>query len=273
MIKKIVNIIFVATIFFVANSLSSAQAQIYQSPVNVNSGIMTQRIMTQNNINAAMISGMIRSNMMNSSMRKGSKTSNGRTARQTPSDPFDYSPAGANSIVRQLALQLSEKGNQRQQEEAEQIFQQALKLYRETSAKDGVRSNNLVSAFEYFLVNNYHIYYNVFGDLGDSIMYDSSKIPNFISSEQEETLYKQFRQMFASNDTFKKLTDKEKQQATETLAIMTNIPWFMYETGLKNEDSKLVKQARTMAKENLENIFGTPAGNIIVNDYGISFKK
>ena len=273
MIKKITNTIFVATIFFVANSLSSAQAQIYQSPVNVNSSIMTQRIMTQNNINAAMISGMIRSNMMNGSMRKGGKNSNGRTARRTPSDPFDYSPAGANSIVKQLALQLSEKGNQQQQEEAEQIFHQALKLYRKTSAKHGVKSNNLVSAFEYFLVNNYHVYYNVFGDTIGSIMYDSSKLPNFINSEQEETLLKQFRQMFGNNDTFKKLTDKEKQQATETLVIMTNIPWFIYETGIKNEDYKLIKQAQSMAKENLENIFGTSADNIVINDYGISFNK
>ena len=274
MIKKIVNIIFVAAIFFVANSLSSAQAQIYQSPVNVNSGIMTQRIMTQNNINAAMINGMIRS-LMNGSKSGSRKSSaaNSAARRNAPADPLSYSHAGANSVVKPLAAMMSEKGNLDQQEETEQIFQQFIKEYRDVADKDGFPSNDIAYAMEYFLVQNYHVYYDILAGTRNALIIDHSKNPDVINMDQERTLYKQFRQMFEGNPNFKKMSNKDKQQFTETLAIMTNLVYTLYENGINNDDAKLIKQARMMAKESLENLFDTSVDNIIVNDNGISFKK
>ena len=271
MIKKIVNIIFVAAVFFVANSLSSAQAQIYQTPVNVNSGIMTQRIMTQNNINAAMISGMIRSNMMKNSSGKGSAKR--AAANRTPADPLGFSPAAANSVIKPLALQMSEKGNTQALKEAEQIFQQALKIYGDRAKEDKFPSNDIAYAFEYFLVNNFHIHHDVLAGTANVAYYDISQIPNFVNWKQEQTLYQQFRQMLGSDAKFKNLTNKEKQQFTETLAIMTGIPWMIYQNGIDNDDPKLVRQAQEMARENLKNLFETSPNNIVINDNGISFKK
>ncbi len=275
MLKKITNTIFVATIFFVANSLSSAQAQIYQSPVNVNSGIMTQRIMTQNNINAAMINGMIRSNMSKTSSGRSGKSSaaNSAARRNAPADPLSYSHAGANSVVKPLAAQMVEKGNLQQQKEVEQIFQKFIKEYRDVANKDGFPSNDIAYAMQFFLVQNYHVYYNVFAGTKNSLIFDTSKVPDFIDMNKERTLYQQFRQMFLNNPEFSKLSDKEKQQLTETLAIMTNLVWELYGQGFDADDERIIEQAQAMAKENLENIFGTSVDNIVVNNNGISFNK
>lgn len=275
MLKKITNTILVLGIFLFINSSYSAQAQ-YQSPVNVYSGIATQRIMTQNNINAAMINGMIRSQMSKGSAgRSGSRgrSSARTTAKRTPADPLSYSHAGANSIVKPLAAQMVEKGNPEQQKETEQIFQQFIKEYREVADKDGFPSNDIAYAMEYFLSNNYHVYYNVFYETRNSLIFDSSKIPNFINLNVERTLYGQFRQMFLNDPKFSKLSNKDKQQFTETLAIMTNVVWAMYDNGIGNNDKKMIEQAQMMAKENLENIFDTSVDNIVVNDDGISFNK
>ena len=56
------------------------------------------------------------------------------------------------------------------------------------------------------------------------------------------------------------------------MAIMTNVPWNIYEAGIKSGNDEAIKTARQMAKQNLENLFGTPPDNILINSSGVTLK-
>jgi hypothetical protein len=204
-------------------------------------------------INNQMYSTRVFNSMVANSMlmRKGGKAATKITPAASKATAFK--PAA--SILPKLLASKTEGQNRTQME---RFFQSHIDLYRQTAAKDGFPANDLAYAFEYFVVNNYHLYHVLIGS------------PNGVSMVQERAVYNQFKQILASNASIKKMTNKEKQEAAEVLAILFGVSYNGYlgrNQGSKGED--VYRQCREMAKQGLEKLLGTSIDNIKITNKGI----
>jgi len=212
------------------------------------------------------------------------KSTNGNRTRQTQTKSAnkpttDYSVFKAspgNSLPKQLA------GKSPNKAETEQILNSFVNLYKQTAQKDGFPSNDLAYAFEYFVVNNYQIYHDLVDlpadkdprtkrakDGFERIQLLNEKKLKQVSINQERAIYNQFKEMFASNAEIQKMTDAQKQEASELLAIMFGVNFAGYMKGINDGDEQLTDQARQLAKEGLEKLLGGSIGQIKITNNGL----
>ncbi|RYG20135.1 hypothetical protein EON82_20600 [bacterium] len=145
---------------------------------------------------------------------------------------------------------LASKFEAGKREQAERLFVSHLNLYRETARKDGFPADDLAYALEYFVVNNYHLAKDLMGTGG------------MITMPQERAIYRQFQGLLAGNAAATKLTDREKQQATEMLAIGFGMNYSVFQSGAK-------EQARASARQGVEKLVGAPLEKMLFTETGI----
>jgi hypothetical protein len=219
----------------------------------------------------------------NSMVRKGAKNN----PRRTPPKTEQTKSATDYTVFRQapgslLVKSIAGKTNGQNQREIEQIFGSFINLYKQTAQKDGFPANDLAYAFEYFVVNNYQLYH-------DLISLDPDKDPRAkrakdgferitilnekkllqVSMNQERTVYNQFKDVLAGNPEIQKMTDAQKQEAAELLAVMFGVNFAGYMKGINDDDERLAEQARQLAREGLEKLLGVPVGQIKITNNGL----
>ena len=258
--------ILIFTLFFVISS-GAAFAQMYNP--NQYSNPVIQKMYYNQMITTKAIGGLIQGHML----KAGSKTGRKNTATRARRDPLLFKPANVTVVSDEELDQIVK--NPAEKKELEDFFNNCLKLYTTTAGKDKYPYNDLAYAFNYYVVNNYHIYNNVFEGIEKYSTYDVldyTKVPNYVYASREQAVYKQFREVLASNPAVGKLTDAEKEKFTAQMAIMTNVPWFIYDAAVKAKNREAIENARKMAGQNLENLFGTSAENISIGDAGITIR-
>ena len=90
-----------------------------------------------------------------------------------------------------------------------------------------------------------------------------------VSMYQERAIYNQFREVLAANPQIQKMTDAQKQEATELLAVMFGINFAGYMKGINDGDDQLADQARRLAGQGLEKLLGAPAAQIKITNNGL----
>lgn len=258
-----------ALLFSLCLLVIPAAAQIMSNPAQwyINNQIYSTRV-----FNGVVANSMLR------------KSTNGNRTRQTqtktPNKPAtDYSvfkAAPNNSLPKQLSSKSANRA------ETEQILNAFVNLYKQTAQKDGFPSNDLAYAFEYFVVNNYQIYHDLIDlpadkdprakrakDGFERIQLLNEKKLNRVSIYQERAIYNQFKEMFASNAEIQKMTDVQKQEASELLAIMFGVNFAGYMKGINDGDEQLTDQARQLAKEGLEKLLGGSISQIKITNNGL----
>ena len=217
----------------------------------------------------------------NSMLRKGAggKTARQNSAKTSNKTAVDYTAfkAAPNNF---LPKQLSGKSGNRS--ESEQILNSFVELYKQTAQKDGFPANDLAYAFEYFVVNNYQIYHDLVElpadkdprarrakDGFERIKILNDKKLQQVSIGQERTIYNQFREVLAANAEIQKMTDAQKQEASELLAIMFGVNFASYMKGVGDGDEQLTEQSRQLAKEGLEKLLGVPIARIKITNKGL----
>jgi hypothetical protein len=265
------KLILIFTIVFAFSLSLSARAQVLDSPYVYSNPALQQDAFVRN-MNAIAIEGLMQRHMIEQSVGGKRGQSSGATTTNRSSTLFKGSTRFviADLLVKQSGATAQQKA------EAVKIIEQMVILYADTATKDGFPANDLAYAFEYYVVQNYHAYHNVFENpvvIPYTNTIDVSKTPNYISSFGEKALFNQFKAVLSQNPSVTKLSDLQKQQYTELLAVVTNINFTAYGEGLKRKDRKIIEQTRAAAKQNLERLFGVSADKIIVNDAGLSFKK
>ena len=215
----------------------------------------------------------------NSMLRKGASRKSPVTNKSADKTAVNYTAfrsAPANILPKQLSAKSSNKN------ETEQILNSFVSLYRQTAQKDGFPADDLAYAFEYFVVNNYQIYHDLVElpadkdprarrakDGFEKIQILNEKKLQQVSINQERTIYKQFREVLAANADIQKMTDAQKQEASELLAIMFGVNFAGYMKGINDGDEQLTEQARRLAKEGLEKLLGVPISQIKINNNGL----
>ena len=223
-------------------------------------------------------------NMVTAEAQKGG-TKNAKTRIPiTAGDYTMYKPRQGNSLPKLLAQ--AGKGNAAEQRETEQFFNSLIERYEQAGNNHHLLPpNDVAYALVYFILVNYEAYYDL---VTVSIEKDpwakrarteshrtalmNEKRSLLTTEDEDRAMYHQFKEMLSAKPEFRKMTDKQKQQMTETLVIMSGITNAGYLKAIETEDEQLLIEAHKVAKESLEQLLGVSIDKIKFNLSGMHLK-
>jgi hypothetical protein len=242
----------------------------------------TQWLLNQNYYSMNYFNGMMSNSRRTKTNNRGRSSKGAKTA--APKVEIDYTAFkenSNNSLAKIIAPKLT---NDRERAETGQMLDNAINMYKETAKKDGFPANDLAYAFEYFVVNNYNIYHDLVEvpyekdprakrgvDSFERITIMSEKKLRMIKPHQESAVYQQFKAVLAANPNVQKMTDAQKQQATEVFAVMLGVNFAAYMQGINDEDEKTIETAHQTAKQGLEKLFDVSIEKIKIGSEGVEF--
>ena len=157
-------------------------------------------------------------------------------------------------VPQQLAARLGKTDQERQYIEA--VLSKCLNYYLDNARSKGVPLNDVTRALNYFISTNYFIY-----TLG------AGPTPDQMSATREV-----IRANLTRSDLFQRMSDKQKQEAYETLIVLASFTDYGFGTSKESGDTKAAAQFREMAKYNLETMLGTPIERIHFTNNGLTLK-
>jgi hypothetical protein len=179
-------------------------------------------------------------------------------------------------------LSANSNGISRSPAEARQLFEGYIALYKRTAQKDGFPANDLAYAFEYFVVNNYQIVYDLVDlppdkdprvnkgkDSFERISLMSQKKLEQVTPYRERAVFTQFRERLAGNMEIRRMTDAQKQESAELMATMLGINFAAYMQGVESGNERQLQAARDMARTGLEKLLGVPMARIHITNAGL----
>jgi hypothetical protein len=248
-----------------------AAAQIGTSPV-------------QDYINKTTLLNNILSNRRATDMSQQRQGGGAGTARvggdaDAPANPSAFRHSGASIVPAALAERNGAGANR---EASTRFFESLLELYARTARTDGFPPHDLAYALEYYVVNTYMTYHDLHevpyekdprikrsSDPLERLQLLAEKKALKVSMSQERAVYDQIRTMLAANPAIARLDDRQKQEATELLAIMMGVNYSTYMRGVESGDERLLREARDGARQNLERLLGIPVDRIRIGSRGL----
>lgn len=250
-----------------------AEAQIGLSPVQ-------DYINKTNLLNNILSNG--RATTMSQRAQAGGKPPDGANgSNRAAASATQFTPTGQPILPRVLAERTG--GSPAQRQEAEKFFSSMLDLYHRTAANDGFPANDVAYAMEYFVVNGYMTYHHLHDvpyekdpfakrgrDSFERLKLLGEKKALKPSVTDERAVYAQIQATLAQNPQVQRMSDREKQELTELLAIMLGVNYTAYTKGVNGEDDALINQARESARQMLEKLVGAPIARIRIDANGLS---
>lgn len=232
---------------------------------------------------AMQIRNQVFRNMINGAGKGGTRNAANGKAASGAVDYTLYNPHQENYLPKLLARE--GKGNAAEQRATEQFFNSQIEIYEQTAAYHKYPANDVAFALIYFINNNYEIYY----DLVDvpiekdpwakraksgleRLALMNTKRSRKVTPAEDRAMYFQFKEALSAKPEFRKMTDEQKQQVTETLAIMYGIVYASYMKAIDEEDEQLLREARSAAKSGLEELLGVSIEKIKINLSGMSLQ-
>jgi hypothetical protein len=256
----------------------SAHGQMMNNPV--------QDYINKTNLLNNILSNRRATDMSQKSQTKGKSTNpdTGKAASRTPSvavpEATRFTQAGGALLPKLLAGKSAAATAERL--EAERFFVSLLNLYEQTARKDGFPANDLAYAFEYFVVNSYMTYHDLHDvdynkdprvkrgkDMFDRLTIINEKKLLKVTLSQERAIYNQFKTLLAENPEVRAMSDRQKQELSELLAIMFGVQYTAYMKGINSEDDRGIEEARRLAKQYLEKLLGLPVERIKIDNNGL----
>ncbi|BDC51486.1 hypothetical protein F183_A38020 [Bryobacterales bacterium F-183] len=165
------------------------------------------------------------------------------------------------------------------------VSESFLELYEKTAKDDRFPANDLAYAMTYFVVNSYMTVHDLHRvdyeydpwakrgkDSFDRIALMGQKKNMTPTPLQERAVFLQFREELSKNPKIVKMTDAEKQEMTELLAITFGENFLKYRNALSplgvERDAEV---ARKEAAANLQKLFGIPAERLKINESGFTY--
>jgi len=150
-----------------------------------------------------------------------------------------------------------------------------LHAYEKVATDDNSSPDDLSYGLSFFIVNNYVVMRDA-KEVSPALKFraDESTIHQkaAFSDATHKIIHKQVKDSLTANPTIAKLTDRQKQELTEMMVIITVTNYYMYETAGKNDDAEGFAQAQNEAKQSLEKILGVSADKIKITANGLEFK-
>jgi hypothetical protein len=181
----------------------------------------------------------------------GSK--NPQPSSKTPPAISDttFTPVGAPFVPHQLSVQLGK--SPQEQKYIEEVLTKCLNFYKDNAQQKGVPLNDVARALNYYIATSYFVYSNGSGP----------------SQKQMDATRDTIKTNLIQDETFKQMSDRQKQEAYETLIVLAGFVDLGYGTTRQNGNDASAAQFRDMAKHNLETLLGVPVDKIHFTDDGL----
>ncbi len=166
-----------------------------------------------------------------------------------------FNPVADPLIPKQIAARISDKLED--QQEYEQNFNTLLDFYKSYVQEWQWQLNDVAHAISYYIGANYYVY----------------KDGKDISERQRTALYETVSKFLAENKKFLALSNAEKQEMYEVMAIQGSLPLMGYKIATEEDNKEERQRFRRDAEQNLENFFGVPIAKVQFTDEGIVFQK
>lgn len=272
-------------VFVVGLSVGSVTAQnpwfnsgySYSDPVGY---YMNQQWISNQAFQSAMSSQMFMDSAKRKARTRSGNAAPRNSAPRTVLGPTQFKQAPGYLLP--TILSDLDPGDARSKAEVKKATSDLLDLYHQTAKKDGFLSNDLAYAFEYFVVNNYMYYNDLFdvyadpkiAEIQDPLLrlqkYNDKKF-DIVTLTREQTVYNQFVEVLSANPAIAKMTDKQKQETAELLALVTGMVYLNYMPGLQKGDQQAMEKGRQRAKANLEKLTRGSVDRIKITDNGLQF--
>lgn len=155
-------------------------------------------------------------------------------------------------------------------------------LYEQTAKKDGFPSDDLAYALEYFVVNSYMTVHNLHEveyekdpdvkkgkDMFERLTIINRKKTERITPAWERTVYGQLKTTLGEAPAVRSMSDVQKQELTELLAITLGLNLKTYMEGVNQGDDRMMDQTRQAASNYLEKLTGAPIARIRIDARGL----
>jgi hypothetical protein len=175
------------------------------------------------------------------------------TAERASADPDTaFRTVGPAFVPQLLAARLGKTPQERRDIEA--MLMRPLRFYTDIARKKGVPLNDVARALNYFISTNYYVY-----SLGSG--------PKQNEMDATRDL---IHANMAQDPTFRGWSDRQKQEAYETLIVLAGFVDMGYGTTKQSGNEKAAAAFREMAKYNLETLLGVPVEKIHFTSEGLA---
>lgn len=211
---------------------------------------------------------------------KGGAAGPDAAATPPPRDVTRFAPQASSVAPARLAA-LDGAGGQARAA-ARERYESFVALYSQVARKDGFPANDLAYAYEYFVVNAYHIWHDLMDvptdrdpylrgarDGFERIELAARKRQQQVAMSEERAIYEQFRRQLGASAEVQRMSDAEKQEAAEMLAISYGVAHEAYMRAIETGDEALREEARRSARTGLEKLLGRPVERIRIGYGGL----
>jgi hypothetical protein len=173
------------------------------------------------------------------------------TGSLAPTSGTVFHPSQPPFVPQQLAARLGKTPQERQY--IESVLTKCLTFYTDTAKQKGVPLNDVALALNYFISTNYFVYSLGRGPTADQMTATRDLI----------------RANMVQDQAFRQMSDKQKQEAYETLIVLAGFVDMGYGTSKNSGNAGAAEQFREMAKHNLETVLGVPIDKIHFTNDGL----
>jgi hypothetical protein len=156
----------------------------------------------------------------------------------------------------EILIQKKITGTDKQSAEIRQLIYIIWQGYVENSKENSFEFNDLARAISYSIFANYRV------------LNDSEEIPK----ENIKKLYEQMKEVFSDNADIGKMTSLQKQELAENLVFSAGLSVILAMAAEEEENKEMEKQAKDLAKKNLEELLGVSAFKLKITANGLEEK-
>jgi hypothetical protein len=229
---------------------ASGHAQFIDSNTIVNNAISQTRFnlfMANSRFNIIMATGLA------SSVRRA-ELAGKRLPRNGSATATLFVPSADAIAPQKLAIQYG--GTAKARLELTQLAHELLQAYKSSLKRTGVPENELAHVLAYSLRIGYLIHSDGRGEL---------------TKEQSDGLVQIVRAFIVDHPPFKTMSDRDKQESYETLAILGTYAITSYEAAKRRNDTGLMANLHVMARNHIVGILG-PMETIVLTKDGFMYK-
>jgi hypothetical protein len=165
-----------------------------------------------------------------------------------------FRPVADQIAPRKMALSFAD--SPAEQRRLETMFSEALEHYRGRLRQAGLPTNDVARAASYLITACHYV-------VNDGVELDEG---------QRDALRSHMRELFSTDETFQRMTDRERQELFEDYGITATWIDAGYNIVKRAGDREGVRQWRAMARQNFTAVLGVPPESVVFTARGVHYK-
>jgi hypothetical protein len=239
---------------------SGANSTRWNNPMSASLNRMLNRNILSQSIRRRQSTGGVRATSGNNAPRTTNTrtTSNGTRTQPVNSPPASgsataFRPVAASIYPQQLAREAAT--NEAERKEMEAVFAMCLRNYEANMRRQNQPVKDVARAVSYFIGVNYNVLHG----------------GGTVTPAQGVALRADIQAALGEDESFRRLSDREKQQIYETMAVLAEFVALNISVADERGNKQLAEATRSMASDNLEKLLGASAASIRITERGLEF--